>query len=605
MPNARRSTLTFLVALGLIGLSACGTVNKQGLPTDLQTDPNGAPMLMSLEEAPDEIFSFDGQGIGLAAAGNAKVRVIHASPDAPAVDVYVDDTKAISDLAYTKAAGPADLPIGQRNLKVKAAGTDTTVIDVSPTLEAGRYSVYAVGKLAAIEPLLLQDTRYAAKNAAKVRVLHASPSAPNVDIYLSRPGTDINKIDPIKENVPFKTISDYFRLRPGKLQVRVTLADTKTVAIDSGALEIAAGDVLTAVAIDKAGTAGGFSAFVVQERERQVEAAKSIVEIAVADKRFTTLVGALKAADLVGALSGKGPFTVFAPTNDAFAKLAAVPGGDALKSVLLYHVAAGALTGNEIATAKMVKTLQGANVKAELDGSSLILNGNSKVIIKDIPASNGVIHVIDTVLIPPAAPRVRAVHASSDAPAVNILVDNQVAFSGANFRDATPFAKVAAGNRNIKVNVAANGATAINADLELMDGTDYTVLAINKVANIGPLVLNDTADGNGKPKNGKTKVRLIHAAAEPAAATVDVYITAPHANLHNSNPTIKGFAYKGNSKFLEVAAGHYQVRITLPNTKTVVIDTGALNLESGKVYTGIAVDPKPGTNTFGAVLLAD
>jgi Domain of unknown function (DUF4397) len=139
----------------------------------------------------------------------------------------------------------------------------------------------------------------------------------------------------------------------------------------------------------------------------------------------------------------------------------------------------------------------------------------------------------------------------------------------------------------------------------LMDGTDYTVLAINKVANIAPLVLNDTADGNSKPANGKTKVRLIHAAAEPAAATVDVYITAPHANLHNSNPTIKGFAYKGNSKFLEVAAGHYQVRITLPGTKTVVIDTGALNLESGKVYTGIAVDPKPGTSTFGAVLLAD
>ena len=599
MPNARRSTLTFLAALGLVGLSACGTALTPKALTEAE-----APMLMSLEEAPDETFSFDGQGIALASS-SAKVRVIHASPDAPNVDVYVDDAKAISDLAYTKAAGPADLNPGVRSLKVKAAGTDATVIDVSPELEARRYSVYAVGKLASIEPLLLEDTRYAAKNAAKVRVLHASPSAPKVDIYLSRPGSDIDKIDPIKENVPFKTISDYFRIRPGKLQVRVTLADTKTVAIDSGALEVAAGDVLTAVAIDKAGTAGGFSAFVVQERERQVEAPKSIVEIAVGDKRFTSLVGALKAADLVGALSGKGPFTVFAPTNDAFAKLSTVPSGDALKSVLLYHVASGALTGNEIATAGMIKTLQGANIKAELKGSSLILNGNSKVIIKDIQASNGVIHVIDTVLIPPAAPRIRAVHASSDAPAVNILVDNQVAFSGANFRDATPFATVAAGKRNIKVNVTANGATAINADLELMDGTDYTVLAINKVSSIAPLVLNDNADGNGKPGNGKTKVRLVHAAADPAAATVDVYITAPHANLHTRNPTIKDFAYKANSKFLEVAAGHYQVRITLPGTKTVVIDTGALNLESGKLYTGIAVDPKPGSNAFGAVLLSN
>jgi trimeric autotransporter adhesin len=596
--------MTFLVALGLFGLSACGTTNPQALGGG--TGAPDATMLMSLEEAPDETYSYDGQGIGLAAA-SAKVRVIHASPDAPAVDIYVDDAKAISDLAYTKTAGPADLPTGKRNLKVKAAGTDTTVIDVSPELEARRYSVYAVGKLANIEPLLLEDTRFAAKNAAKVRVLHASPSAPKVDIYLSRPGTDINKIDPIKENVAFKSISDYFRIRPGKLQVRVTLADTKTVAIDSGALEITAGDILTAVAIDKAGTAGGFSAIVVQERERQAEVKKSIVEIAVADKQFSTLVGALKSADLVTALSGAGPFTVFAPTNAAFAKLAAVPGGEALKNVLLYHVASGALSGNEIAAAASVKTLQGANIKAELKGSSLILNGNTKVIIKDIQASNGVIHVIDTVLLPPAPAmaRVRAVHASSDAPAVNILVDGAAAFSGANFRDATPFAKVPAGNRNIKVQVASNGATAINADLDLADGTDYTVLAINKVANIGPLVLNDNNDGNSKPANGKTKVRLVHAAADPAAATVDVYITAPHADLRNTNPTIKGFAFKTNSKFLEVAAGHYQVRITLPGTKTVVIDTGSLNLESGKLYTGIAVDPKPGTSAFGAVLLAD
>ena len=176
MPNARRSTLTFLAALGLIGLSACGTaLTPKGLID------SEASMLMSLEEAPDETFSFDGQGIGLA-SGSAKVRVIHASPDAPNVDVYVDDAKAISDLAYTKSARPADLNPGVRNLKVKAAGTDTTVIDVSPELEARRYSVYAVGKLANIEPLLLEDTRYAAKNATKVRVLHASPSAPKVDI---------------------------------------------------------------------------------------------------------------------------------------------------------------------------------------------------------------------------------------------------------------------------------------------------------------------------------------------------------------------------------------------------------------------------------------
>lgn len=138
---------------------------------------------------------------------------------------------------------------------------------------------------------------------------------------------------------------------------------------------------------------------------------KTIVEIAVEDGRFTTLVAALQAADLVETLSGEGPFTVFAPTDDAFAKLpegtidALLADIPQLTNILLYHVVAGnvmaadvlSLDGQEVETA-----LEGQMIMIKIDGDKVMLNQDVMVIITDIVAANGVIHVIDTVLLPPA-----------------------------------------------------------------------------------------------------------------------------------------------------------------------------------------------------------
>jgi uncharacterized surface protein with fasciclin (FAS1) repeats len=133
-----------------------------------------------------------------------------------------------------------------------------------------------------------------------------------------------------------------------------------------------------------------------------------IVSIAVADGRFKTLVAALQAAGLVDTLKGMGPFTVFAPTDDAFNKL---PAGtvDALlkdiptlKNILLYHVASGKYLAADIAKMTTIKTVQGSNLSVTVSGSTVMIN-NAKVIIADIMASNGVIHVIDTVLMPPSS----------------------------------------------------------------------------------------------------------------------------------------------------------------------------------------------------------
>jgi len=134
-------------------------------------------------------------------------------------------------------------------------------------------------------------------------------------------------------------------------------------------------------------------------------AAKTIVDIAAGDPQFSTLVTALKAAGLVETLSGKGPFTVFAPTNAAFAK---IPKADlekllkdkaALTKVLTYHVVAGRVTAAQVMKMKMTKTVEGSELNVMVMGKTVEVGG-AKVIKANIRASNGIIHVIDTVLMP-------------------------------------------------------------------------------------------------------------------------------------------------------------------------------------------------------------
>ena len=139
------------------------------------------------------------------------------------------------------------------------------------------------------------------------------------------------------------------------------------------------------------------------------EASNTIVDIAVADGRFTTLVAAVEAAGLVETLSGEGPFTVFAPTDDAFA---ALPAGtleslllpenkQALTDILLYHVVSGKVMAADVVSLTSAPTVLGKDITITVKDGKVFLNDTVEVIITDIEASNGVIHVIDAVLLPP------------------------------------------------------------------------------------------------------------------------------------------------------------------------------------------------------------
>jgi uncharacterized surface protein with fasciclin (FAS1) repeats len=134
---------------------------------------------------------------------------------------------------------------------------------------------------------------------------------------------------------------------------------------------------------------------------------KDIVDVAAENGSFNTLVAAVKAAGLVETLKGEGPFTVFAPTDEAFAKL---PAGtvemllkpenkDKLAAVLTYHVVSGKVMAADVAKIDSAATVQGEMVMVKVTDGSVMIN-NAKVIMADVAASNGVIHVIDTVLLP-------------------------------------------------------------------------------------------------------------------------------------------------------------------------------------------------------------
>ena len=136
-------------------------------------------------------------------------------------------------------------------------------------------------------------------------------------------------------------------------------------------------------------------------------AKKDIVDTAVAAGSFKTLTAALKAAGLVDTLKGTGPFTVFAPTDDAFAKLPAGTVDDLLKpenkeklvAILTYHVVPAKAMAKDVAGMSSAKTVNGKELKLKVEGGKVLVNG-ATVTKADIETSNGVIHVIDTVLMP-------------------------------------------------------------------------------------------------------------------------------------------------------------------------------------------------------------
>jgi hypothetical protein len=198
----------------------------------------------------------------------ARLRVFHASPDAPNVDVQVDGGSVLENVPYTTASDFIDLSAGTVQLTVTAAGTNLAVIDAQLDLAHNTdYMVVAAGKLAEIAPIVTTVDRSAPPTgAARIRVLHSAASAPAVDVYVTAPGVNIEAAEPVLSDVPFKAISDYLPVPAGSYDVTVTVAGTTNIAIQALNLNISEGLVATVAALDNAGGGAPFALKVLDER---------------------------------------------------------------------------------------------------------------------------------------------------------------------------------------------------------------------------------------------------------------------------------------------------------------------------------------------------
>ncbi len=398
----------------------------------------------------------------------AYVRVVHASPDAPAVDVTLDGAAVVSGVAFKAATGFATTTAGAHAIKVNVAGSATTVLSANPTLTKDRYyTVFAANKVASLEPLVVEEDGVApTAGNIKLRVVHAAPSAPNVDVYVTAPGAALGSAT--LSNVAFKGVSDALQVPAGDYRVRVTPTGSSTVVYDSGTLSLAAGANLVAAAVD--------------------------------------------------ASTGNSPVSLLVLTRDAAAPVFEVSDKQA---------------------------------------------------------------------------KVRAVHASPDAPAVDILVDDAEVAGDVSFPADTGYLSLLAKTYNFKVNAANTATSVIDADVALEAGKRYSVIAANLLASIEPLVLDDTT---ATPAAGKAKLRIVH--LSPDAGLVDV--------LANDAELAGDVAFKDATGYLEVDAGDYAVKVNAAGTATTAI-SGNVTLLSGKIYSVYAVGSAAGgaTNPLDLKVLTD
>jgi len=187
---------------------------------------------------------------GAFAQGMANVRVVHASPDAPAVDVLVDGAVAFENAPFKGITDYAGLDPATYNVQVVPTGeTEPVVIDADLSLDADTdYTVVAVDVLENIEPLVLvDDNTLPGAGSAKVRFVHASPNAPNVDIQVADGGPMLF------ENIPFKQASDYLTVDAGTYDLEVLIHDSGDVALEVPGVALNENTVYTIFAMGLAG----------------------------------------------------------------------------------------------------------------------------------------------------------------------------------------------------------------------------------------------------------------------------------------------------------------------------------------------------------------
>jgi hypothetical protein len=409
----------------------------------------------------------------------ANFRIMHASPDGGLIDILLDDKRIIRNFSYKDAIGFNQVDAGARNIKANTivtttAATPTTLLNTTQNLVEGRYyTVIAANNAAAIEPLVIdEDGSAPATGQLRLRVVHAAPAAPAVDIYVT-PSQDITSLNPAVPNAAFKSISSVLDIAAGKYYVRATEAGTKNIVFDSGEVTLGEGSNLTLVAVEQSGAKSPIS---LVNLTRNFSAPRSdIVDI----NAQIRVVHASPDAPAVDAVLGDAPVATGLAYGLASVYAPAKAGASVMKI-------------NNVATATPLVSVTNNLVLSGSASYSLFLMG---------PAATAQGIVLQDFLSPPTAGNalVRFVHASSDTAGLDIFQDDAttVSVSGLIYRGGSGYLSVPAGAHNYKLNLTGTTNLALPVQaLTLEAGKVYTAVVLgSSVAGAArPLSLNLLTD---------------------------------------------------------------------------------------------------------------
>lgn len=409
--------------------------------------------------------------LGIGGEGDACVSIVHASPDAPLVDIYVDGQRALTGLGFGWWSGWIALPAGEHRVQVTATGTpaDTAVIDATLTLEAGMaYQVAATGFVADIAPqVYMEDVSDLATDAARIRAVHTVPDAPAVDIALA--GGDVLVSGPA-----FPNASDYLEVPAGTYDLEVRVAGTQDVVLPLPGVELTRGTVYDVYAIGTAAN-GQIYPFVIP----------SPLAAASAD------ASAMTAAPACAVVLGIGTQTdacvdVIHASPDAPAVDVWVNGAPALQNVAFGDFSGWiALPAGEY---QVQVTPAGQGVEAAVIDATVTVEAGMAYHI----AATGTVAQIAPQIYPAdlsmtedGNARVRVIHASPDAPEVDIaLAGGDVLIANLAFPDASDYLQVPAGTYDLEVRPAGTTDVALALPgVTLEANMVYDVFAIGQLSD--------------------------------------------------------------------------------------------------------------------------
>ncbi len=346
---------------------------------------------------------------------NAFVRIGHFSPDTPAVDIYVNGVVSVEALEYPNMIGLVGLASGEYEIAVAPSGTSIEEAAIGPlTLTFAANTLTTIAAVGSLEAGTLTATFTSDSIAglpsgnAQVNVLHAIEGAPTVNVVAGDTPlvTDLAYPGELGDNDGFFILDT---VPTGTYDLSIVTAADGTEILALPGTELMDNTFYLIVAI---GTPDSPEVRVFSATESTLGIGPgNIVQVAESAGNFSTLLQAAQAAGLADILSNEGPFTVFAPTDDAFAAALDALGLTAeelladtelLTTILQYHVVAGEVPASQVVGLDEANTLLGEPISIAIENDQVILNDNVTVTTPDIEASNGLIHVIDGVLLPPS-----------------------------------------------------------------------------------------------------------------------------------------------------------------------------------------------------------